>query len=60
MLCSQCHDMVHATYTNQTLAVMFPTILQLRDAPELAPYLRWVKKQPASRKKRNKPRKRKI
>lgn len=60
MMCSQCHGMVHATYTNQTLAALYPTIDQLRQAPELTAFLRWVRKQPASRRKRNDPRRRKI
>src|SRR5919201_1211402 len=59
-LCPQCHGMVHATYTNETLAALYPTIDQLRRAPELAPFLRWVRKQPPSRRKRNQPRRRKI
>lgn len=59
-LCSQCHGMVHATFTNETLARCYPTIEMLRDAPELAGFLKWVRKQPASRRKRNKPRRRKI
>jgi hypothetical protein len=52
--------MVHATYTNQTLASLYLTIEALRKAPELGPYLRWVRKQPPSRKKRNISRRRKI
>lgn len=60
LLCSQCHGMVHATYTNQTLAALYPTIDALRQSPELAPYLKWVRKQPPSRRKRNAPRRRKI
>jgi hypothetical protein len=60
LLCPQCHGMVHATYTNGTLAVLYPTIEQLRQAPELMPFLRWVKKQPPSRRKRNRSRWRKI
>ena len=60
MLCSQCHGMVHATYTNGTLASLYPTLGQLRRAPELAKFLRWVRKQPASRRKRNRPRRRKL
>lgn len=59
-LCSQCHGMVHATFTNHTLAALYPTIDQLRSAPELAGFLRWVRKQPPSRKKRNKDRRRKV
>ena len=60
LLCRQCHGMVHATYTNGTLAAVYPTIDQLRRAPELEKYLRWVRKQPPSRRKRNRPRRRRI
>jgi 5-methylcytosine-specific restriction endonuclease McrA len=60
LLCSQCHGMVHATYTNRTLADLYPTIAELRQAPELAPFLRWVRKQPPSRRTRNEPRRRKL
>ena len=60
LLCRQCHGMVHATYTNATLAALYPDIGQLRRAPELGPYLRWVRRQPASRVKRNRSRRRKI
>jgi hypothetical protein len=52
--------MVHATYTNVTLAALYPTIDRLRRAPELAAYLRWVRKQPPTRRTRNKPRRRKL
>ncbi len=60
LLCPQCHGMVHATYTNQTLASHYPTLTQLRRAPELAGFIRWVRKQPASRRTRNAPRRRKL
>jgi hypothetical protein len=60
LICSQCHGMVHATYTNGTLADLYPSIAQLRKAPELASYLRWVRKQPPSRRKRNHERRRRI
>src|SRR3954452_6923670 len=60
LLCGQCHGMVHATYTNRTLAAQYPTIQELRKAPELAPFLRWVRKQPPTRRTRNVPRRRKI
>jgi len=60
LLCRQCHGMVHATYTNATLAVLYPTVDQLRRAPELAKFLKWVRKQPSSRRKRNAPRRKKI
>jgi hypothetical protein len=60
LLCPQCHGMVHATYTNSTLATCCATIEELRQAPELAAFLRWVRKQPPSRRKRNRPRRRKL
>ncbi|MCC6417270.1 MAG: HNH endonuclease [Gemmataceae bacterium] len=60
LLCSQCHSMIHATYTNETLAKLYPTLDQLRAAPELSAFLHWVRKQPPSRRKRNAPRKRKL
>jgi hypothetical protein len=60
LLCPQCHGMVHATYTNATLAALYPTIDRLRAAPELGDFLRWVRKQAPSRRKKNLPRRRKI
>ena len=60
LICGQCHGMVHATYTNSTLATLYPTIDQLRRAPELAAFIRWVRKQPPSRRKHNASRRRKI
>lgn len=60
LLCPQCHSMVHTTYTNATLSALYPTIGQLRRAPELAPFLRWVRKQPPSQRSRNRPRRRKL
>jgi hypothetical protein len=60
LICSQCHGMVHATYRNETLAKLYPTLDQLRRAPELVKFLRWVRKQPPSRRKQNLPRRRKL
>jgi hypothetical protein len=60
LLCSQCHSMVHATYTNRTLASSYSSLAELRQAPELEKYLRWVRKQPSTRRTRNAPRKRKL
>src|SRR5262249_15109992 len=39
LLCRPCHGMIHATFTNQTLAALYPSIEQLRTAPELAKFL---------------------
>jgi hypothetical protein len=60
LICSQCHGMVHATFTNETLAGLYPTIERLREAPELEGFLRWVRKQAPSRRKKNHPRRRKV
>ena len=60
LICSQCHGMIHATFTNATLAAVYPTVEQLRRAPELAGYVKWVRKQPPTRRTRNRARKRKL
>ena len=60
LICAVCQGMVHATFTNRTLEASYHTIELLRTAPELAPYLKWIRKQPASRRTRNKQRKRKT
>src|ERR1700693_2348126 len=60
LICSQCHGMVHATFTNATLAALYPTIDKLQEAPELEPFLKWVRKQPPTRRTRNAPRRRKL
>ena len=60
LICKQCHGMVHATFTNETLAALYPTVAQLRRASELAAYIKWVRKQPASRRTKNKPRRDKV
>lgn len=60
LLCSQCHGMVHATYTNRTLEALYPTLDELRRAPELEKYIRWVRKQPTTRRTRNQTRRRRL
>jgi hypothetical protein len=60
LLCGQCHGMVHATFTNATLAAVYPTLPELRRAPELAGFLKWVRKLSPGRRKRNKERRRRV
>lgn len=60
LLCRQCHGMVHATFTNATLAALYETPPKLREAPELEGFLKWVRKQSPSRRKKNHPRRRKL
>lgn len=60
LLCQMCHSMIHATYSNETLAAVYPTIEQLRRAPELQKFIKWVRKQPATRRTPNAPRRHKL
>lgn len=60
LICAQCHGAVHANFTNQTLERAYPTIELLRDAPELEGFLKWIRKQPPTRRKKNRPRRTKF
>jgi hypothetical protein len=60
LLCGQCHSMVHTTFTNRTLESLYPTLTELRKAPELAKYIRCVRKQPTTRRTRNEKRRQRI
>ncbi|HTK78025.1 MAG TPA: HNH endonuclease signature motif containing protein [Gemmataceae bacterium] len=48
-LCRPCHKQLHATYSNTDLARVYPTLDALRKAPELQPFLKWIRKQKADR-----------
>jgi hypothetical protein len=54
-LCRPCHKQLHATFSNGDLARLYPTILQLRQAPLLEPFLRWIRKQKPDRNFRTAP-----
>jgi hypothetical protein len=60
LVCSQCHGMIHATFTNRTLETVYPTLPELRRAPELMAFLKWVRKQPSTRRTKNESRRRKV
>jgi 5-methylcytosine-specific restriction enzyme A len=60
LLCGQCHSMVHATFTNRTLAAVYPTLSRLRAATELTAFVKWVRKQPTTRRTKNATRRRKV
>ncbi|HZG57740.1 HNH endonuclease [Paenibacillus sp.] len=47
-LCAACHKTIHATFTNAELAAGLSTLEALRADERLAPYLRWIRKQPPS------------
>lgn len=48
-LCLACHKTLHSFFTNATLATELNNIPALRENPEIASYLKWVRKQPDSR-----------
>ncbi|MFO0845067.1 MAG: HNH endonuclease signature motif containing protein [Gemmataceae bacterium] len=60
LLCSQCHSMVHCTYENKTLAGNYASLAELRQAPELQKFIRWVRKQPPTQRSRNRSRRKKF
>jgi hypothetical protein len=48
-LCRPCHKQIHATFSNAELVQAFTTIESLRQAAQLQPFLRWIRKQKADR-----------
>jgi len=48
-LCKPCHKQLHATFSNGDLARLYPTLDQLRLAPLLQPFLKWIRKQKPGR-----------
>jgi hypothetical protein len=52
--------MIHATFTNRTLEALYPTLTELRWAPELEAFIKWVRKQPPSKRTKNEPRRRRV
>lgn len=45
-LCRDCHEKVHATFGHRELETAYRSIEALRAAPELASYIKWIRKQP--------------
>jgi 5-methylcytosine-specific restriction enzyme A len=48
-LCRPCHKQLHATFSNADLARRYASLELLRAAPELQPFLRWIRKQKPDR-----------
>ena len=48
-LCKPCHKQLHATWSNAELAKLYADLDLLRRAPQLQPFLRWIRKQKADR-----------
>lgn len=45
-LCVPCHKTLHSFFSNRTLLNELHTVESLRQEPEIARYLEWVRKQP--------------
>ena len=48
-LCIPCHKQIHALYTNEEIAARLTSIDQLKDDPQLSRFLKWIRKQPATK-----------
>ena len=46
MLCGPCHKTVHATLTEKQLEAEYNTLEALRDHPDIARFVAWVRRQP--------------
>ena len=52
-ICEDCHKHIHALYTNRELAVRLNTIEALQADEQISKYLKFIRKQPASKKVRS-------
>lgn len=48
-MCKPCHKQIHATFGNGQLATSYTELSALRMAPQLQPFLRWIRKQKPDR-----------
>ncbi|HEY7116288.1 MAG TPA: HNH endonuclease signature motif containing protein [Tepidisphaeraceae bacterium] len=48
-LCKPCHKQLHATYSNKELDRELDSLESLRQAPQLQPFLAWIRKQKPDR-----------
>ncbi|MDN4523076.1 HNH endonuclease [Fictibacillus fluitans] len=48
-LCLPCHKQIHALYTNEELAARLNTIQSLRADEKISKFIKWIRKQPATR-----------
>lgn len=49
-LCENCHKQIHALYDNKELAVRLNTLEDLENDDKIMSYLKYIRKQPASKK----------
>ncbi len=52
-ICEACHKHIHALYTNKELAIRLSSLEALRADEKIGKYLKFIKKQPSSKKVRS-------
>lgn len=53
-ICEACHKQIHNTYTNKELAIRLDSIDKLKDDEKISKYLKFIRKQPSSKKIKSK------
>ena len=48
-LCIPCHKQIHALYPNEEIAARLATLPDLRADEKLARFIKWIRKQPATK-----------
>lgn len=48
-LCIPCHKQIHALYTNAEIASRLTSIVELREDAQLSRFIKWIRKQPATK-----------
>ncbi|GAB5443348.1 MAG: hypothetical protein Fues2KO_36970 [Fuerstiella sp.] len=48
-VCLDCHEMIHALFPNKQLERQLNSVEQLREHPEFAKFLKWVRRRDPSR-----------
>ncbi|MFD6210081.1 MULTISPECIES: HNH endonuclease [unclassified Peribacillus] len=48
-LCKSCHKQIHALYSNRELSIRLYNVVLLKDDESLKKYVKWIKKQPATK-----------
>jgi 5-methylcytosine-specific restriction enzyme A len=46
-MCRPCHKQLHAIFSNRQLDEFYDSVETLRSLPQLQPFLKWIRKQPA-------------
>lgn len=47
LLCNNCHNQIHALYTNKELSYKFNSLEKIKKSSRIQPYLKFIKDKPA-------------